>query len=84
MTITELLGHTTEQLEAMSDEQLRIVLADCLRICPIPDKDKRAATVVDETVDRSKPVRAKKQKLSPREEMMMYAKELGLDIAEKF
>ncbi len=38
MTIEQLLGHTGEQLAAMSDEQLTILLEDSLKMEPFPHR----------------------------------------------
>lgn len=88
MTIQELLGHSTDQLAAMTDEQLRAALADCLIICPpnVSAKNLVNDRITEESSNESKPakIRTKKKKQTPQEILAHYAKELGLNVTENF
>lgn len=85
MTINQLLAYEVEQLESMSDEELKIALEEALRIEPQPSADYHEPTEADETDDedqenRPKVPKKKKQKKSLKETLTEEMKEMGIDL----
>ena len=80
MTINQLLAYEVEQLEAMSEEELCIALADALKIEPQPSADYQEITEEQEEQENHPKTKKKRSKQSLKETLAAEMKEMGLDL----